>query len=76
MAQHLLDVRNTLCPMPVIRTQNRVANLAPGEILEVVATDPGVMADIPSWAKMNGHHPLKTYREGPDIFVVIQVGGQ
>ena len=74
MAHHLLDVRHTLCPIPVIRTQNRMNGLAAGDTVEVIATDPGALLDIPTWAKMNGHRLLKTYRKGLDIFVVIEVG--
>ncbi len=74
MARHFLDVRRTLCPMPVIRTQDRVGGLVPGEILEVVSTDPAALVDIPTWAKINGHRIVQTYREGFDVFVVIQVG--
>ena len=38
MARHTLDARRLLCPLPVIRTQNAMKNLAPGDVLEVTAT--------------------------------------
>ena len=38
---HELDVRRQLCPIPVIKTQNKVAELAQGEVLRVTCTDPG-----------------------------------
>ncbi len=50
-----LDARGLLCPLPVIRTQDRIKNLQPGELLEVVATDPGTMQDIPAWCRVHGH---------------------
>ncbi len=69
-----LDARRLLCPMPVIRTQSRVAELAPGTRLEILATDPGVLEDIPAWCRVSGHHLIDTRRDGPEIVVVIEVG--
>ncbi|MDH5300137.1 MAG: sulfurtransferase TusA family protein [Gammaproteobacteria bacterium] len=73
MSEHNLDARRLLCPMPVIRTQNKVKQLAPGDILEVFCTDPGVKADIPAWCRINGHHVLGIREENGDIIVRIQV---
>lgn len=72
--KHELDARRLLCPMPVIRTQNRVEELQPGDTLEVVATDPGVLNDIPAWCRINGHKVLQTREENGDIIVLIEVG--
>ncbi|MGQ9617617.1 MAG: sulfurtransferase TusA family protein [Candidatus Aminicenantia bacterium] len=46
-----LDLRGLLCPMPVVKLSQAIKNLAPGAIIEGIATDPGVMADIPTWAR-------------------------
>lgn len=73
---YTLDASNLLCPMPVIRVQNRVAELQPGDRLETIATDPGVLQDIPAWSRINGHKVLETRREDYRIIVVIEVGGQ
>jgi TusA-related sulfurtransferase len=50
-----LDARRLLCPMPVIRLQDAVEELQPGESLQIIATDPGVKNDIPAWCRINGH---------------------
>lgn len=73
MTQHL-DTSNLLCPMPVIRTQDRIAEMSEGEILEVLATDPGVMNDIPAWCRINGHKVIETREHGREITITIQVG--
>ena len=75
MTQHL-DTSNLLCPMPVIRTQDRIAEMSEGEILEVLATDPGVMNDIPAWCRINGHKVIETREHGREITITIQVGPQ
>lgn len=69
-----LDARRLLCPMPVIRAQNKVAELRPGDTLEVVATDPGALNDIPAWCRINGHKVLQTREENGDIIILIEVG--
>ncbi|MDH5784296.1 MAG: sulfurtransferase TusA family protein [Chromatiales bacterium] len=69
-----LDARRLLCPMPVIRTQNRVEELAPGDTLEVVCTDPGVVNDIPAWCRINGHRVLETREASGEITLLIEVG--
>jgi len=69
-----LDARRLLCPMPVIRVQNRVADLAPGTVLEAVCTDPGALIDIPSWCRINNHHVLEIRSEGDEHIVVLEVG--
>lgn len=45
-----LDVQGLNCPMPVVKTKEATDGLAPGEILEVLATDPGSLSDIEGWA--------------------------
>lgn len=72
---HQLDARRLLCPMPVIRVQDRVAELPPGDILEVIATDPGVLNDIPAWCRINGHEVVETRRDDDEIFILIRIGG-
>ena len=68
-----LDARNLLCPLPVIRTQNRVAAMATGSVLEVLATDPGVLQDIPAWCRVHGHLFLGAERNGREILCRLEV---
>jgi len=74
MADYTLDARNMLCPMPVIRAQNRVAELEAGDMLEVVCTDPGAMNDIPAWCRINGHVVVDAREDGDEVVVTIRVG--
>jgi tRNA 2-thiouridine synthesizing protein A len=73
MSHFVLDARYLLCPMPVIRTQNRIAELAAGDTLEVQATDPGALHDIPAWCRVHGHEILETRRDGNDIVITVRV---
>ena len=69
-----LDARRLLCPMPVIRVQDRIKTLAPGDILEVTCTDPGVKSDIPAWCKINGHRVIAIRDVDDEIVIEIEVG--
>lgn len=73
MNQHELDARRLLCPMPVIRTQNKIRDLLNDDILVVYCTDPGVLQDIPTWCRLNGHQVIKTQEEKHEIVITILV---
>lgn len=68
-----LDARRLLCPLPVIRTQDKVKQLHSGDELEIICTDSGVLYDIPLWCKLNKHKVLETRTEGYEYIVIIQV---
>ena len=74
MSDYTLDARNSLCPMPVIKTQKKVNELNPGDTLEVTSTDPGAMNDIPAWCRINGHEVIETRSEDDLYFVRLRVG--
>ncbi|MCG2634077.1 MAG: sulfurtransferase TusA family protein [Gammaproteobacteria bacterium] len=74
MTEHLLDVRFTLCPIPVIRTQDRIADLQPGDRLRVVATDPGTLADVPAWCRVHGHTVIGAHAELDEVVIEVEVG--
>lgn len=69
-----VDARRLLCPMPVIRLQNKVNELQPGDEVEVISTDPGALNDIPAWCRINGHKVVATRREGNEVIIEIEVG--
>lgn len=72
--RHTLDARRLLCPMPVIRVQEKVAGLAPGDVLEVWCTDPGTRSDIPAWCRINGHQVLDISTRDDELILTLQVG--
>ncbi len=74
MSRQQLDCRRLLCPMPVIRVQDKVAELQPGDELEAICTDPGVLQDIPAWCRINGHLVLDQRRQDDEYLVLLRVG--
>lgn len=61
---HTLDVRGTLCPLPVLKTKIEIDRLASGQILEVLATDPGADPDLRAWARRTGNEFIASRTEG------------
>ncbi len=66
-ANVVLDLKGLLCPMPVVKIAGAIKKIEVGQIIEATATDPGVMADIPAWAKSTGNELVKMEREGKVI---------
>lgn len=75
MTEHQLDARRMLCPMPVIRTQQKVEQLQPGDTVIVTCTDPGALHDIPAWCRVNGHQVLGMQQHDDEIIISVRVGG-
>jgi len=73
MSHHQLDARRMFCPMPVIRTQDKIKQLQIGDTLEVVCSDPGALNDIPAWCRINGHKVLETREAGDEVIIMLEV---
>ena len=73
MAHFELDARRMFCPMPVIRTQDKIKQLSPGDTLDVICTDPGALNDIPAWCRINGHIILQTKEINDEVIVKVEV---
>ena len=73
MSETQLDARRMLCPLPVIRTQQKIEQLRSGDILTVHCTDPGAVHDIPAWCRVNGHTVLEILEQGDEIAIRIEV---
>jgi len=67
-----LNLEGLLCPIPVVKVSQAIKNLPAGGVLEATATDPGVLADIPAWAKSTGNELLSMERQGKVITFLIK----
>lgn len=73
MAHYELDAKRLLCPMPVIRAQNRVKTLIHGDTLAIIATDPGAMHDLPSWSRIHGHNVIQCEMKDNEVHILLQI---
>ncbi|MGH8476883.1 MAG: sulfurtransferase TusA family protein [Methylococcales bacterium] len=68
-----LNACHLLCPLPVIRVQDRVKSMQAGEILEVICTDPGTVHDIPTWCRINGHRLIECEQDEYEFRFQLEV---
>ena len=64
-----LDACGLNCPLPILRAKKSLAALGTGQVLRIIATDPGAVKDFESFAKQTGHALLEsTERDGKFYF--------
>ena len=69
-ADQVLDCKGMQCPLPVIKTAQAIKTLEPGQVLELLATDPGVEPDMKAWSTRTGNELLKIEKTD-DVFHVF-----
>ena len=67
-----LDLKGLLCPLPMVRVSQNITKVPVGGVIKAVATDPGSLADIPSWARTTGNEVIKTERADKDITFYVK----
>jgi len=71
-----LDARGLNCPLPILRAKKSINELAPGQVLRIVATDPGSVKDFEAFSKQTGNELLETTEEnGEFIYLIKKAGG-
>ena len=58
-----LDCRGLLCPMPLLKTSTALKNMQAGQLLEMLATDPGAKPDMLAWLKRSGYDLIRMEEE-------------
>ena len=59
-----VDARGLSCPMPIVRTAQAIKTVPSGELVEVLATDPGSVKDFAAWSRTTGHELLEQTVDG------------
>ena len=70
VADQVLDCQGMQCPLPVIKTAQAMKTIESGQVLELLATDPGVEPDMKAWSSRTGNELLKIEKDG-DVFHVF-----
>jgi tRNA 2-thiouridine synthesizing protein A len=70
-----LDATGLNCPLPILRAKKALATLGGGQVLRVVATDPGSVKDFDAFAKQTGNTLLESRQEGNKYFFLIKKSG-
>lgn len=67
-----LDARGLNCPLPILKTKKALAEMVSGEVLRVMATDPGAVRDFQAFAKQTGNELLSQVEEGSDYVFLMR----
>lgn len=59
-----LNLKGLSCPLPIVKTAKAMKDLAPGDLIEVFATDPGSVPDFKAWAQSTGNQLLESSQTG------------
>lgn len=67
-----LDARGLNCPLPILRTKKAITGLASGEVLKVIATDPGSVKDMEAFCKQTGNEMVSSSEAGGEYTFMIK----
>jgi len=66
-----LDVKGLNCPLPILRAKKALADMSSGQVLRVVATDPGSVKDFAAFCRQTGNPLLSSTETSADFTFVI-----
>lgn len=72
MADYTLDAKGLNCPMPILRTKQALKDIPVGKTLELLATDPGALADMESFCRQTGHELIESSNEDAVYRILIR----
>ncbi|MBK6792772.1 MAG: sulfurtransferase TusA family protein [Anaerolineales bacterium] len=67
-----LDCIGLACPMPILKTKKAVDALQTGQVLKMIATDPGAVPDVQAWTSKTGQELLGHEQDGPKFTFYIK----
>ena len=67
-----LDVRGLNCPLPILKAKKTLAELASGQVLRILATDPGSTRDFQAFARQTGHELLEQSQQQDEFVHVLR----
>lgn len=70
--QREIDTRGLNCPLPILKAKKALAELQSGDLLRVVATDPGSMRDFQAFARQTGNELVAQEAQGDEFIHVLR----
>ena len=67
-----LDARGLNCPLPILRTKKALTDMATGQVLKIMATDPGAVKDFQAFAKQTGNELLSSDAAGKEFIFFMK----
>jgi tRNA 2-thiouridine synthesizing protein A len=72
MIAKTLDAKGLNCPLPIVKTAMTMKDLTSGDLLEVLATDPGSIKDFAAWSKSTGNDIVEQSQDGAVFRFVLR----
>jgi len=66
------DASGLSCPMPIVRTKKSLADMASGQVLRVISTDPGSVCDMQAFAEQTGHQLMLSTTENSKFIFLLR----
>ncbi len=67
-----LDARGLNCPLPILKAKKEINKIGSGEVLKIIATDPGSVKDFEAFTKQTGHELLESSESGGEFTFLIK----
>lgn len=67
-----LDATGLNCPLPILRAKKTLAGMESGQVLHIIATDPGAIKDFEAFAKQTGNELMDSKEEGGKFLFLIK----
>lgn len=71
-ADQELDARGLNCPLPILRAKKTLNDMSGGQVLSIIATDPGSVKDFEAFAKQTGNELIESREEGGEFYFLIK----
>jgi len=68
----VLDCVGLACPMPILKTANRIKEMKSGQVLEVQSDDDGIEKDMPAWCKLTGNEYLGLAKKNGEYHAYVK----
>lgn len=69
-----LDARGLNCPLPILKAKKAINALESGQVLKIIATDPGSVKDFEAFAKQTGNELLESVEAGGEYTFMMKKG--
>ena len=70
-----LDTVGLYCPVPIIKTAERIKRMAAGSVLEILSDDRVILIDMPAWCRSNGNEYLGSRLQSGEYHLFVRKGG-
>jgi len=69
-----LDASGLNCPLPILRAKKALNGMSAGQVLHIIATDPGAVKDFEAFAKQTGNELTESREEGSKFYFLVKKG--